>query len=215
MSTDNVPLPGVARGGNPGTAGGSVLPQDLTGVAGCDSFGNQNITMDSRKPAYRACQTAFTMVATPTAVVVIQGSATKTCRITKINMTGAATAAGNMPYIITRRSTNGTPGSAVLTAVTAAKNDTGDIAPTMVVSTVGTANYTTLGTTAGVVAAGRLAMAALTTGSAGVSSEEFGFREKALVLRGTSDYLTIEFSGTAVPSGGVLDFEIIWSEDNS
>lgn len=168
---------------------------------------------------YRYCQIAFAMVATPTDALVIQGSATKTVRVKRIKITGQATAQGSMPVQLIRRSTAGTLGSAVLTAVTAGKHDTSDIAGTAVVSTVGTANYTTVGTTAGTVEVGRLGMSALATGTAGDGQAvvwDYSTRmDKAMVLRGATDFLCVNFNGAAIPSGGVVDFTVELEEDNS
>ena len=156
-------------------------------------------------------------VATPTAVMVIQGSATKTVEIRRIAVTGGATAAGSMRIVVTRRSTAGSVGSAVLTAVTPAKRDTTNAAATAVVSTVGTANYTTMGTTAGEIANGRLNLVAI--GSAATSSDaqpyllEFGEKnDQPLRLIGTSDYVTIEGGGSALPAGAKWDLNVTTSE---
>jgi hypothetical protein len=178
-----------------------------------DAAGAAYVSSESLATAYRYAGSAFAMVATPTAVLVIQGSATKTIRVKRVKVGGAATAAGSMPVVLTRRSTAGTLGSAVLTAVVATKLDSTDGAATAVVSTVGTANYGTLGTTAGVVGTGRLNMVAL--GSAATSGEGaplvFDFsapNHRPLVLRCVAEFLTVDFSGAAIPSGGVLDYEI-------
>ena len=40
-------------------------------------------------------------------------------------------------------------------------------------------------------------------------------QDKALILRGTSDIVYINFNGSAIPTGGVVDFEIETEEDNS
>jgi hypothetical protein len=209
MAVDVAPQAGVVRGSSP-------IGQDTTGVSGVDSFGNDLVSADSRKPCYNFSVSAFAAVATPTAVVVVQGSASKTVRIRKIWVTGAATAAGTMPVVLTRRSTAGTLGSAVLTGITASKMDINDPAVTAVASTVGTANYTTLGTTAGIVATGRVCMTALGSGL-GVQplAFEFGKEFKSCVLRGASDFLTIDFGGAAIPSGGVLDITVHLEEDAS
>lgn len=215
MATDIAPQFGQIRGTNPGNGLGNSGAQDLTGVAGVDTMGNQLVSSDSRKPCYNFSVSAFAAVAAPTAVLVIQGSATRTIRVRSVTIAGAATAAGNMPVVLTKRSSAGTVGSAVLTGVTGAQMDSADVAPTAVVSTVGTANYTTLGTTAGVVASGRLSMAALATGVASPTVFGFGLGSKALVLRGTSQYLTVDFSGATIPSGGVMDFTVQLEEDLS
>jgi hypothetical protein len=36
-----------------------------------------------------------------------------------------------------------------------------------------------------------------------------------ILLRGTSDYVYVNLAGAAVPSGGVIDIEVEWEEDNS
>jgi hypothetical protein len=183
----------------------------LTSMSG----GGLATTLDGIQCAYRYAEIAFSMVATPTDVLVIQGSATKTVRIRRIFLSGAATAAANMPFTIVRRSTAGTLGSAVLTAVAAAQEDINNAAPTAVVSTVGTANYGTVGTSAGIIAAGRLGMPALASGVAFTPFDLDLRLGKSIVLRGTLDFVCVNFGGTAIPSGGVLDFSIELEEDAS
>ena len=161
-------------------------------------------------PTYRYAGMAFAPVATPTDIIVIRGSATKTLIVKRVKICGAATAAGTMPAAIIRRSTAGTLGSAVLTAITAAKLDSTDATATGVVSTVGTANYTTPGTTAGNVGAGRLQLTALATGVAAIPLEwDFAVRDsKGLYLRGVLEHLCVNLNGAALPAGGVIDYEI-------
>lgn len=181
-------------------------------------FGEQLVSNDGVTPCYRACKLAFAPVATPTDILVIQGSATKTVRIKIIQIGGVATAQGNMPVQLIRRSTAGTIGSAVLTAITAGAHDnTNDGAATAVISTVGTANYTTPGTQVAIVGVGRVNMPAITSGAVtGPLSFDFCLHEdKALILRGTSDYLWINLNGTAIPAGGVFDILIEFEEDAS
>lgn len=156
---------------------------------------------------------ALAPVATPTDVVVIQGSASNVVRIKRIKLTGQATGQGAMPVQLIRRSAAyNAIGSAVLTAVNAGKYDTMGSAATAVVSTVGTANFTTVGTAVATIEVGRLGMPALGTGTAGDGQRVFwDFDEDAnepLVLRGVADVLAINFTGAAVPAGGVLDISI-------
>jgi hypothetical protein len=165
-------------------------------------------------PTYRASISDFAMVATPTAALVIRGSATATVRVKKIIVSGSATAAGTMTVVVNKCSDAGTVGSAVLTAVTGAPLDSSDAAYTAVVSTVGTANYTTIPAVVGQVAAGRLCMTALSTGL-GVQPVVFDFEKHAVVLRGILEHCTVNFLGDAIPSGGVVDFTVEWVEDAS
>lgn len=188
-------------------------------VSAVDVNGRVQTTTEGSRATFRYCLLAFAMVAAPTDVIVVQGSGTKTISIKSIKITGQATAQGSMPVQLIRRSTAGTLGSAVLTAITPAKHDTNDAAATATVSSVGTANYTTLGTSAGVVGTNRLGLSALATGNAGMAQEilwDFAYRnDKPIKLRGTSDFLVINFNGAAIPSGGVVDFEIETEEDAS
>ena len=160
---------------------------------------------------YRYAGASLAPVATPTDVIVIKGSATKTVWVKRIKITGAATAAGTMPILAVRRSDAGTVGSAVLTGITGAKNDSGDATASATVSTVGTANYTTVGTTAGNVASDRLQMTALATGVAAMPVVwEFAKHrtDRGIALRGILEFLCVNLAGAALPSGGVIDYEI-------
>lgn len=186
-----------------------------------DAAGAQSVigSLDSSSPHYRAAKNALTPVAATTMVLLIQGSATKTVRVKRIEFWGAATAAGAMPIWVDKASDAGTIGSAVLTALTNTKMDTGAAAATAVVSTVGTANYTTVPLTAGKIGAGRLMFTALTTAATSGEGKpyvlEFGKMSQAAVLRGTSEYITVNLAGGTVPSGGVVDCVVEWSEDAS
>ena len=160
---------------------------------------------------YRYAGTSFAPVATPTDFILIQGSATKIVWVKRIYLAGAATAAGTMPVQLAKRSTAGTVGSAALTAVAAVPCDSADDAATGVVSTVGTANYTTLGTLTGYVAAGRLQMTALATGLAAVPvvwDLSAAGEHRGVALRGVLQHLGINLAGAAIPSGGVIDYFI-------
>lgn len=177
------------------------------------------VSSDGTKATYRYCLLAFAMVAAPTDAVVIQGSGTKTLRVKRVKVTGQATAQGSMPVQLIRRSAANSGGGAALTGITAAKHDTNDAAATATVSSVGTANFASLGASAGIIGVDRLGMSALATGTAGLGEAviwDFATRQdKAVIIRGTSDFLCINFNGAAIPAGGVVDFEIEIEEDAS
>jgi hypothetical protein len=171
-------------------------------------------TAEHKKASFRYAGN-FTPVATPTDAILIQGSVSTTLRIKRIVLSGIATTAGNMPATLVKRSSGPTLGSAVLNAVTAGKHDKNDAPATGVVSTVGTANITTLGTAAGNMGQGRLYLP-LNTGVPAPLDWAFATRQdKPLILRGLNDYIAVNFNGAAVPSGGSVDFEIEIEEDNS
>ena len=204
---------------------GNVAAQSMlvhTDPAGILRYG---MSLDAAGAACYRASIAFTLgVATPTAYVVLQGSATKTIRVTGIKVEGWSTTAGVMKHKVSRRTTAGTVGSAVLTAIpTQGKNDSGTVAsPTLVISTVGTANYTTLGTLSAILDTGVAAfnLAAQVSNSRPyipVACGQWG--AQAFVLRGTSDWLTIDGGadggGDAVPAGGISNVTVEWIEDGS
>lgn len=195
-------------------------------IVQADSAGNKTllapgavawqVSSDGQKATYRWSIAGVTPIATPTDILVIQGSATKTVRIKRIRVGGFATTAGQLIIELIRRSTAGTLGSAVLHAITSAQHDINDPASTAVMSYVGTANYGTVGTTAGQLGVGRLFLNVAATGPTTELIWDFSTRQdKAIVLRGLSDFLCINGVGATVPTGGELDFEIEAEEDAS
>lgn len=173
------------------------------------------VNAEGQRATFRYAVQAFTPVATPTAFLVIAGSATKVIRVKRIKVGGVATSNGNMQVQASRWSTAGTLGSAVLTALTAVKHDTNDVAATAAVSTVGTANYTTQGTGNAVpFAADRIFLATTATGATQQLIYDFSTRQdKPFILRGVTDILSLSGNGSAVPAGGVLDIEVETEED--
>jgi hypothetical protein len=166
------------------------------------------------KATYQFAVLALAPVAAPTDVIEIKGSATKTVRIRRIIITGAATAAGNMPVQLVRRSTASTGGGSALNALTAFKPDTSAAAATATVGYFSAANPTTGAAVGGIAAGGRVCLSALSTGL-GVSPLVFEFDINACVLRGVLEFLYINFNAAAIPAGGVLDITVILQEDAS
>jgi hypothetical protein len=174
------------------------------------------VSSDGTKPAYKFAVQGITPVATPTDVLQIRGSSTMTGRVRRIKIGGSAGTAGQLTCQLIRRSTAGTVGSATITSITAEQNDKNDAAPTCTVGYVQTANYGTPGSSAGTAEVGRLF---LNTAAGGPTAEvvwDFpSTGTKAQILRGTSDYLWVNFVGATVPASGVLDFVVSLEEDAS
>lgn len=197
-------------------AGISILCDPVTGLgASIDAEGNQAVNCEGIKATYRWAVLDITPVATPQDVLIIQGSATKTVRIKKIGINGLATTAGQMPVQIIRRSAAGTAGSATLSAITPAKHDKNDPAATAVVSYVQTANYTTPGTSAGLLAVDRLFLNVATAAPQGVVQDLAKQQDKPWILRGVTDFIVVNLNGAAVPAGGALDLLVEGEEDDS
>ncbi len=154
----------------------------------------------------------FTPVATPTAMIVIQGAASTFTRVKRIALWGTATASGQVPIVVAKRSTAGTLGSAVLTAVTAAPHSSASAASAATVSTVGTANYTTLGTIVGYLGGGRIYVTAsgtpIFTGSPVILEWGNRFDAPPMLLSAT-EFITIDgLGGPTLPTAFTMEYQI-------
>jgi hypothetical protein len=156
---------------------------------------------------------ALTPVATPTDIIKVFASASKTVYLRRIRIGGAATAAGSMVVVVTKRTTAGTTTSATLTAVTPCPPSTG-VANTGTVKVVSVANVDAQGTAAGVVAAGRINMVAIGSAATSGAGEVFEFVPvfPPCLAADSVEEFTIEGGGSAVPSGGKIDWEVVIEE---
>jgi hypothetical protein len=170
------------------------------------------ISTNGTRATFRYVAQDITPVATATDVLVISGSATKIIRVTKVEIVGTATTASIYDHYIIKRTVANTAGTS--TNVTAAQADSADDAQTATLKLY-TANPSALGTGIAIEAHKTYLSASATPGAAALpSSYEFGVRnDKAIVLRGTSESLAINFNGQAVPTGASLYLGIEWTED--
>jgi hypothetical protein len=162
----------------------------------------------------------FTPAATPTDLVTIYGSATKTVRVVKFVITTTNTAAGSQTFFLIKRSAVNTTGTFV--AATAVPSDSSDSAAT---ATVGhyTANPGGLGTAVGTTNIKRVASPVLIPASFAGIVDDAGFDmldsqinadwDKSIVLRGVAQGLCLNFNGAALVSGQVHAFQVIWTEE--
>jgi hypothetical protein len=198
----------------------SVPTDPSTGVdALVREDGARYVAGQGRRATYRACATNITPLATPTPMFTVQGSATKAVAITRVAVTGRATAAGSMQLTLNRRSSAGTDhASTTRTHLTLVKAESSDGTATAVVDEIQGHNQTSAGTLVGILGARRLNLPA--TGSAATSGEgkpevwEFGAARgtKPLLLASDSEWVTIDGEGSALPSGARIDFEIEFEE---
>ncbi len=172
------------------------------------------VSQDGTKAGYRYSINGISPVATPTDFILIKGSASATVRVRRIRVGGKANTGGQLSCLLIKRSAGPTVGGATLNAVTAAKLDSGDGNATAVVDYVSVANLTP-GASAGQFAARRLYLNVAATGPTTEAAFEFGQFAKASILRGTSEYLCINFNGDTLPSGAAIDAEIETEEDQS
>ena len=168
------------------------------------------VTTEGTSGTYAVAGVAVTPAATPTDVVTVYGSATKTVRVKNVVVSGLATTAGSMDVSLVKRTAANVAGTSA--AVTPAKFDSEDAAATATVKQY-SANPGTLG--AGIM----LATKNLNMGVAGAGGTvvfDFATRnDKALILRGVAQGLAINLNGQAVPGGGTISYAIEFEEDAS
>lgn len=178
------------------------------------------VSLDSTRPTYRA-SASFTPFGTADLTLLsIQGSATKTIRITRILMTGSSTALGSTLFGLQRTSTIGAGGTAV--SPTVAKLDTNSAAATAVVKHFTTAAQSQGTAVGGLLSSFQLFTTTVTTPTVAWAEAQTIFPEKgyvagqAIVLRGTADFLEVQnLNGGNVKAGSILQYMVEWVEDAS
>lgn len=150
----------------------------------------------------------FVLGTSPTDVATITGSASKTIKIRSIWFTAISTTGLNMRIALIRRSAANTGGTSTTPII--GRMDTTDAAATAVVRLY-TANPSALGTAVATIK--DIGLPAGTAASLNPSQKfEFGaLNSKPIVLRGASDILAINTSGTGGASTFVLSIE--WTEE--
>jgi len=170
-------------------------------------------SLDGAKSTYSACVSDFAPVVTPTDIISIFGSATKTIRITYVGISGTRTAATQTEFRLIKRSSANSGGAPPPTALTKVTHDSNNIAASAAVNSY--AANPTLGTTVGSVRTQKVTLQVTASASA-MTGVEFTFGNRpgaqAIVLRGTAEGLCINLGGTTM-AGGALDIIIEWTEE--
>lgn len=174
--------------------------------------GPMPVIIEGVKPTYHVTVSDVIPAATATDVLTLCGSATKTIRINRIQITADATATSVIDLYVYKRSAVNTGGTS--TTPTIAQHDSHDPAPSAV-ARLYSANPSALG--AGVLLVGdHYALpAAASTGYPGVPwIEDFGNRnDKTVVLYGTAECLAISLNGQTIPAGMGLYAAFEWTEE--
>lgn len=167
----------------------------------------------ARVATYAYAINAHAPAATPTDWFTIQGSATKVISITRIRVQGRATAGNQYRVSLIKYSTYLTGGTGV--AVAAIPLDSSDPTATAVVTTW-SGGLPTPGTALGKITDESIHLAVLGTPAAGLFPDiyDFGTRpSKPIVLRGITEYLSLNSAAVALPAGSVFDVSIETTEE--
>lgn len=193
----------------PGYTAGTIQPlsQDTNGnLRVLASIGDR-----VRPTTYSASSGPVTISTAATDVFAIYGSATKTIKVTKIALTCYRQAANGEWFYLKRRSTANTGGTS--SSRTKVPHDTSNAAATATVLSY-TVNPTALGTEVGDIDVQRYG---IPSASSVPADSEFVLFEapdriQALVLRGDTQWLTINLNGITI-SGNVFSFNVTWTEE--
>lgn len=206
--TEQTPVQSTSSGGIHGnlrdSSGNELLSSSSTPSLSATSLIVRPIPYEPQ--SYSAVATAFTVTTTPTDVLTIQGSGTKTIRISKVIITGTTTSGSPVKATIRgiKRSAANTGGTTVTD--TAVPLDSNNSAATAVVKHY-TANPSALGAAVGDVYSNTTSFQA-----SGITTESIiKFESQPLVLRGTSEYLAINFNSTTI-AGNVISITVFWEE---
>lgn len=173
------------------------------------------------KQTYMIAST-FTPAATPTDLVIIEGSSTKTIRVIRMKITTTNTAAGSQTFFLIKRSAADTTGTFV-SAGTPVPVDSANNAST--VNRVGhfTANPGALGAAVGTINVVRVASPVLVPATFAGIVDDAGYDlldhytssqlDQLVTLRGVAQCLAINFNGAALVAGQVHAYQIVWIEE--
>lgn len=186
------------------TAGQRVNVQaDLNGRVYVNS-----VPIDGIKATYSTSIVGLAQAALATDIFTITGSASKTIRVTRLEISATQTTAGNANIILLKRSTANSAGTS--TAPAKVPHDSTNAAATATVLAY-TANPT-VGSLVGQVRANKIFISTATTLGEEITMD-FGTRpSQAIVLRGTSEVLALNLNGVTL-LGGSFDIDIEWTEE--
>ena len=170
--------------------------------------GVASVSVEGTKTTYSAAIVGLVPAASCTDFYTIKGSASKTVRVTRLEVSGNATGAAAADLQLIVRSTADTGGTS--TTPTAVPHDSASAAATAVVNAY-TANPTT-GTTVGTVRAQKLTLPAA-PGAPVPIIWDFSIRnEQALVLRGVAQQLCLNLNAGTY-AGNSFDVSLAWTEE--
>lgn len=163
----------------------------------------------------------FTPPATPTDLVIIEGSATKTLRIISLAIATETTAAGSVDFFVVKRSTADTTGTFV-SAGTPVPHDSNNTAATA--NRVGhfTVIPGALGTAVGTINRVRVGTSLLIPGANTDLSDHMKeclpfsnatLLDQPITLRGVAQTLAINFNAVALVAGQVHAYRVVWIEE--
>jgi|LakMenE18May11ns_1017448.scaffolds.fasta_scaffold9959559_17 hypothetical protein len=167
-------------------------------------------TIDGVSKTYSASITGLVVAAAATDFIMITGSATKTIRVTKIEVIGTANGDAVTDITVVKRSTLNEEGTS--TTLTSVPHDSSDEPATSVIKAY-TADSKKLGTSVGDIISHKLFLSTSKTQPYALKML-FGDRaSKAIVLRGADQCLCLNYNGRT-NAGNAISISIEFIEDS-
>jgi hypothetical protein len=181
-------------------------------ILSINAQGQAAVDTEGRKATYSAAVSAYAPYATAQDILAIAGSATRVVRVTRVEVSGRATAANQLDVQVLVRSAANSGGSQ--TTLATVPHDANNGTATASVVTYGAAP--SAGGLVGVVRSAQMNMSATGSGGAAVPQDwDFTTRNvQALALRGVGQMVAVNLNGAAIPAGTALDLSIEWTEEN-
>lgn len=163
----------------------------------------------------------YAIPATPTDMIVLGGSATKTIRLLRLVMHYTITSIAQAEFFLIRRSSVNSGGTTATTNRTINLLDSVNAAASATLVYY-TANATSLGTSAAIIKRSKVAVPTPTTfvsnDDGAMLAWDFAARGATLAqlptIRGTSESLSLNFNGATLGTGFAIQFvEFLWRED--
>jgi hypothetical protein len=181
------------------------------GNAGPGTQRTVSIPSDGTRSSYSAAILGLVVANTPTDVFTIQGSATKTVRITRIGISGTQNTSAIRDIVFIKRSSADSGGTS--TTATLVPHDSNNAAATAVVRSY-TVNPSSLGTAVGNIRTIKFDLEATNlVGSSDHMEIKFGDNpSQAIVLRGSSEFLCLNLN-SVTSSTNSFNFYVEFTEE--
>lgn len=191
------------------TSPGTVTENQFGNVR-MDPMRQLRVNTEGGKATYTAAG-QISVASSATQILSLYGSASKTVRITRIELSSYATATGTVPLQIIKHSAVASGGTSG--AGTAVPHDSGNAAATGTVLAY-TANPTP-GASVGNIVFNEWSIPALSASAFGGNPVKFDFTTRngqGIVLRGTAQGISVQLSGASL-AGQVVGYTIEWTEE--
>lgn len=179
--------------------------------AAVGTVGITAINSEGTKATYSVAALGMTLAATATDFFQITGSSSKTIRVTRIQISGIATAAASVDIQLVKRTAVNTGGTSSSLSTSIVPHDSNSASATASVNQY-SVNPSALGA-GNPLRAQKLALGTSTNPLPAIVWDFTTRNSQGLVLRAAAQSLNLNWNGSSVPAGTALDIDIEWTEE--